>query len=119
MCCEGVQLLSCKNIRSHTWGNHNMGLVPMNDSMRSCILLLNVVEDLEQPFFRSQVPIFNIVLSSCHIIKHTYDIPIYGSPVILVGHLFLDKSECPISKFSIWSIGFITSKLVVNPSHFD
>jgi hypothetical protein len=81
-----------------------MGLVPMNDSMRSCIPLLNVVEDLEQLFFRSQVPIFNIVPSSCHIIKHTYEIHVYGSPFILVDHSFLDKSECPIATFSIWML---------------
>ncbi len=96
--------MSCKNIRSHTWGNHNMGLVPMTDSMRSCIPLLNVVKDSKQLFFRSQVPIFSIEPSSCHVIKHTYEIPIYGSPFILVGHSFLDKNECSITTFSIWML---------------
>jgi hypothetical protein len=92
--------LSCENIRSHIWGNHNMGLMPMNDSMRSCIPLLNVIEDSEQPFFWNQVPIFNVVPSSCHIIKHAHEIPIYGYPLILVGHSFLDKNEYPITTFS-------------------
>jgi hypothetical protein len=69
----------------------------MNDSMCSCIPLLNVVEDSKQLYFRNQVPIFNIVPSSCHIIKNIYEIHVCGSPFILVCHSFLDKSEYPIT----------------------
>lgn len=89
-------MLSHANIRSHTWGGHNMGLMFTNDSMGSYIPLFKCWRLFKKnKILRNQVSIFIIVFSFYHIVKYVLQIPIYGSPFILVSHVVFWQNWVP------------------------